>query len=109
LPDQSIILGIGTGRCGMASLAKVLSQQPEMVCSHDEPPLLPWKNSEGRRLIPERFARFRKHAKARLLGDVAHFYLPYLEDAIAAEPDIRIVCLRRPKEEVVASFCQRLD
>ncbi len=40
---QSIILGIGTGRCGTASLAKILNQQPDTVCSFDEPPLLPWK------------------------------------------------------------------
>jgi hypothetical protein len=28
---QSIILGIGTGRCGMGSLAKVLNQQSDAV------------------------------------------------------------------------------
>ena len=64
---------------------------------------------DARRVLRERFARFRAHAKARLLGDVASFYLPYLEDAIALETDIRIVCLRRPREEVVTSFCEWLD
>jgi len=133
---QSIILGIGTGRCGLGSLAKVLNQQPDAVCSFDEPPLLPWRignapsppaplpKGEGsfsdspvprvgegsvERVIRERFARFRLHGKARRLGDCASFYLPYLEDAIAQEPDIRIVCLKRPREEVVADFCQWLD
>ena len=43
MTKQSIILGIGTGRCGTASLAKILNQQPDTVCSFDEPPLLPWK------------------------------------------------------------------
>ena len=107
--NQSIILGIGTGRCGTASLAKVLNQQTDAVCSFDEPPLLPWKHTDGARIIRERFARFRLHGKARRLGDCGSFYLPYLEDAIAAEPDIRVVCLRRPREEVVGSFCQWLD
>jgi len=32
-----------------------------------------------------------------------------LEEAIAAEPDIRIVCLKRPRAEVVASFCEWSD
>jgi hypothetical protein len=109
MSTQSIILGIGTGRCGTASLAKVLNQQTEAVCSFDEPPLLPWKPVDGQRVIRERFARFRLHGKKRLLGDCASFYLPYIEDAIAAEPDIRIVCLKRPREEVVAGFCQWLD
>ena len=106
---QSIILGIGTGRCGTGSLAKVLNQQGDTVCSYEEPPLLPWRAVDARRVLRERFARFRTHAKARLLGDVALFYLPYLEEAIALEPDIRIVCLRRPREEVVTSFCEWLD
>ncbi len=105
MPSQSIILGIGTGRCGLASLAKILNQQPDAVCSFDEPPLLPWNltpsplaalptnlrsvpgEGDRVRIIKERFARFRLHGKARLLGDCASFYLPYLQDAIAQEPD----------------------
>ena len=45
--NQSIVLGIGTGRCGLRSLAKILNQQPETQSSYEEPPLLPWKLSEG--------------------------------------------------------------
>jgi len=103
---QSIILGIGAGRCGLASLARILNGQPDVQCSYDEPPLLPWTpdvqpaavrlaDGEGEQgpggVIRARFARFRQHGTARRLGDVASFYLPYLEEAIAAEPDIRIV------------------
>ncbi len=60
---QSIILGIGTGRCGTASLAKILHQQQDAVCSYDEPPLLPWNHTDGLRVIQERFARFRLHGE----------------------------------------------
>ncbi len=124
--QQSIILAIGAGRCGLASLARILNQQPDAQCSYDEPPLLPWSlgeepaadcpaggDGDGERgpgrIIRERFARFRHHGTAPRLGDAASFYLPYLEEAIAAEPDIRIVCLKRPREEVVASFGRWLD
>ena len=107
--NPSILLGIGTGRCGLASLAKVLHQQTDVLCSHDEPPRLPWKHGDGRRVMRERFARFRRSGEARLLGDCASFYLPYVEDAIAEEPEIRIVCLRRPREEVVADFGHWVD
>jgi len=121
---QSIILGIGAGRCGLASLARILNGQPDVQCSYDEPPLLPWMpdvqpaavrlaDGEGEQgpggVIRARFARFRQHGTARRLGDVASSYLPYLEEAIAAEPDIRIVCLKRPRDEVIASFCRWLD
>ncbi len=44
-----------------------------------------------------------------VLGDAASFYLPYLEDALAAEPDIRVIGLKRPREETVASFGRFLD
>ena len=31
------------------------------------------------------------------------FYLPYLADALATEPELRVVGLRRPREETVES------
>jgi hypothetical protein len=107
--NQSIVLGIGTGRCGLRSLAKLLNQQPETQSSYEEPPLLPWKPSDAERVIRERFARFRARGREQILCDVASFYLPYLDAAIAAEPSIRIICFRRPREEVVVSFCEWLD
>ena len=106
---QSIILGIGTGRCGLRSLTTLLNQQPEVQASYKELPFLTWRVADGERIIKARFARFRNTGRGRILGDVAPFYLPYLEIAIAAEPGIRIVCLRRPREEVVASYCEWLD
>ena len=66
---QSIILGIGTGRCGLASLAKILNHQPDAQCSYEDAPLLPWLHTDGQRVIRERFARFRHFGKAQLLGD----------------------------------------
>jgi hypothetical protein len=106
---QSIVLGIGTGRCGLRSLAKLLNQQPDVQSSYEEPPLLPSKSCDADRVIRERFARFRQNGRGRILCDVASFYLPYLDVAIAAETNIRILCLRRPREEVVVSFCEWLD
>ena len=43
------------------------------------------------------------------MGDVASFYLPYTEEAIRFDSGIRIICLKRPREEVVAGFCRFLD
>ncbi|MBC7078735.1 MAG: class I SAM-dependent methyltransferase, partial [Synergistales bacterium] len=99
--QQRIVLGMGSGRCGTLSLARVLSQQLGVIVSHEEPPLLPWRREPGDRVIRERFARWRCSRRAEIVGDVASFYLPYVEDAIALEPAIRIVCLKRPREEVV--------
>ena len=109
LMTQSIILGIGAGRCGLRSLTTLLNQQPEVQASYRELPFLTWRVGDGEPIIKARFARFRNTGRGRILGDVAPFYLPYLEIAIAAEPAIRIVCLRRSREEVVASYCEWLD
>ena len=106
---QQIVLGIGSGRCGTLSLARLLNQQPDVQASHEEPPLLPWSGADAARVIGERFARMRRQREAPILGDVASFYLPYLDEIIAAEPEVRIICLKRPREEVVASFCRWLD
>lgn len=105
----SIVLGIGSGRCGTESLAAVLNRHPGVKVSHEEPPLLPWRHEPEPRVIGERLARFQRRPEAQLVGDVASFYLPYVEDAIRAEPTIRIVCLKRDREEVVQSFCRWLD
>jgi hypothetical protein len=90
----------------------VLNRQPDAQSSYEEVPWLPWeRRGDARQVLAARFARFRRNAKPGrpLLGDCASFYLPYLEDVIALEPDVRIVCLKRPCEEVVAGFCEWLD
>lgn len=107
--SRTFVLGIGSGRCGTFSLAGVLSQQPETSVSHEERPLLPWAKPEGVPGIRERMERIRNTRKERVVGDVASFYLPYVEEAIQLDSDIRVVCLKRPRHEVVASFCKWVD
>jgi Sulfotransferase domain len=107
---QQFILGIGSGRCGTLSLAHVLDAQPETHASHEDPPLLPWKRESGRTIMEQRFVRWRRRYKdAAVVADVASFHLPYIEEAIAQEPELRVVCLKRPREEVVESFCKWLE
>ena len=106
--DNRLLLIVGSGRCGLHSLVNVLNRQPGAKVSFEEPPLLPWKRP-GDGLLRERFARWRRTRGPGVLGDAASFYLPYLEDALAAEPDIRVIGLKRPREETVASFGRFLD
>ncbi len=83
--QQAIVLGMGSGRCGTLSLAQVLSRQPGVMFSHEAPPLLPWQREPGSNVIRERFARWRRTRQAAIVGDVASFYLPYVEDALALD------------------------
>jgi hypothetical protein len=104
-----IILVVGAGRCGLISFMGLLARQGGVSVSLEDTPLLPWKRASGDQVIRERFARFRRKRPAEVIVDTASFYLPYLADAIALEPDIRIVGLKRPRDEQVASFERFLD
>jgi hypothetical protein len=103
------VLVLGPGRCGLTSVTELLNRQPSTKLTQDDPPLLPWKSRGKSGLISERFARFRRDRSAEMIGDTAAFYLPYVEEAVSADPGVRVVGLRRPREEIVASFCGFLD
>jgi len=103
-----MIVGIGSGRCGTLSLARLLDKQPNANVTHERRPLLPWSPTDRKRLVAERIASLRTGAGG-LVGDVASFYLPYVEDFIAQAPDIRIIALQRDCDEVVRSFCDWSD
>ncbi len=99
-----IILGIGTGQCGTRALAALLNSQPDAHVTHEDPPLLPWRRNPKWPGIRERLGRFRTSRPQRFIGDVAHYYLPYVEEAIALEPGLRIICLERARDEVISGF-----
>ena len=105
---HGIVLGIGSGRCGTLSLAKLLNSQPNSHVTHERRPLLPWSSDCRERLVAERVASLRGNS-SYLVGDVASFYLPYVEELIRQVPDIRIIALKRDCEEVVKSFCDWSD
>ncbi|MBQ3225614.1 MAG: hypothetical protein IJB48_01005 [Clostridia bacterium] len=107
-----IVLGLGTGQCGLKLLADILNAQQDCAISYEDPRSLPWKHNPAHLVgcenfipsIKECFVRWNNTRSESILGDVASFYLPYVEEAMSAEENIRIVCLQRSKEEVVAAF-----
>lgn len=98
-----IVLGIGSGRSGTMSLATLLDRQPAARVTHERRPLLPW-HGDTQRLVKERIEQFRGFT-GQLVGDVASFYLPYVEAFVSQVPQVRIIAIRRDCEEVVRSFC----
>lgn len=107
-----IILGLGVGQCGLKLLSDLLSAQPDTLVTHEDTPFLPWKPLSGKlvgcetlpvSMVP-RLARWRQKRPQARIGDVASFYLPYAEEMMEIEPRCRMICLRRPKEEVVRAF-----
>lgn len=97
---KRIVLGLGSGRCGTLTLARLLDAQPGFSVTHECIPA-PWEFSEAsyRKLCEELASR-----PAPVVGDVASYHLPYVPRFFADFDDVRCVCLRRERAEVVDSF-----
>ncbi len=132
--DTYMIFGLGSGRSGTASLAGLFNAQPNTVCFHEvNPSAMAWRGAEGtvisllrdfrailageeRALTIDRTSPHRDGPVPRLraldrvtgIGDVGHYYLPYVETILTRAPNARFPCLWRDREEVVESFIAKL-
>lgn len=98
---KKVIIGLGTGRCGTMSLANLLSSQSGVIVPHEYQALpLPWDFSQT--------ALERKIESLRYInGDVGFYYLNYVEQIVDIFPQVRFVCLKRNKNEVVESYMKK--
>jgi len=99
--NKTVFIGCGTGRCGTTSLARLIGGCENAVCTHERRPLLPWTFNEE--LFQER-VRWFSNSTASVIGDVAYYYLPYLERFIQEFPDVKIICLERDRQAVIDSY-----
>lgn len=98
-----LVLGIGTGRNGSTTLSELLAAQPDARVTHELPPILSWdRKTSADEFHVQRF----KHLLTQfsIVGDVAHWWLPKLDEIIQSIPSVRIVALKREKQETVNSF-----
>ena len=119
-----LVIGLGTGRCGTVTLAHLLRAQDgcSATFTHEQHPLLPWTQPSGRAALRAVDGRVRlllqRHLRAdfdsggaashaTLVGDVASFYLPYVELILGVEPAAKFVVLQRSRDAVVASFLRK--
>ena len=83
---KTLVIGLGTGRCGTRTFASVLNDQIDSDVTHEGLPLgkkmffrrpLPWRVNSflGRKTINKIAYR-----PAKLVGDVALYYLPYIHE-----------------------------
>jgi hypothetical protein len=109
-PPPKIIVGIGSGRCGTLSLARLLSRQPDTVVRHECRPVLPWDQARAPHSIRDRFLKLMSlFPDARRVGDIASYYLPYVHDILDAFPDCGVACLKRPQDETIESFVKWVE
>lgn len=95
------IFGIGTGRCGTGSLAKLLDKQPGIWCSH-EGEFCPWEKD----LVAyyQSLVSLVSKAGETKIGNVAFYWKNYLSEIFRDLNDPKVIVLKRKKEEVIESF-----
>lgn len=117
---QRVVIGLGSGRCGTMSLAKILDSQVDTACTHEFgsvalPPSkrhkkkrtrqtfdpLPW-DPRNELEMKKRLMRMQAQPHS-LVGDCSLYLLPYVF-FIAHATNASFVCLQRDREETIDSF-----
>lgn len=102
---RMIIIGLGTGRCGTLSLAKMLNSQNNCEITHEQKPILEWYGKDLE-VVRSRIAKYQK--LDIYAGDVSSAYLNYVEDIYEiAGNEVRFICLERDKEENIKSWLRK--
>lgn len=129
-----IVIGLGTGRSGTASLAKLLNAQQDALCFHEMNPSCvrfsgtprPILNAIdefqviidggdpsmmtvdlGRGVAAKAYDQLCKMPRVGLIGDIAFYYLTYVEAIAARNPNVRFLCLRRDIDETITSWMNK--
>jgi len=126
-----IVLGLGSGRTGTASLSYLIGSQKDAICFHElnptgvvfdgnPQPILntinefqAMINGGDKRLLsldysrPASVAKYEELMKkdnVNIIGDIAYYYLKYVDDILKINTDVRFVCIKRDKKQTVASW-----
>lgn len=99
--DKKLIIGLGTGRCGTMSLSLLLSRQPDTVVTHERDPHLGWCFDAG--ALRYKLTQILSD-DAAAVGDVAFYYLPYIEAILSRLPAAKFVVLQRSRVQTIRSY-----
>lgn len=108
--ETQLVIGCGSGRCGTVSLASLLDLQARSEITHERyGPDLHWKNSRGKamRVLQERYLEEAEDAPAQIVGDVQGTWIWYAEMFLEATEEVRIICMKRPREPTVESILRK--
>lgn len=115
----TIVIGIGSGRCGTHSLSALLSAQRNSFVSHERTALgrqcrgMEWPSEDHPVTAEEENHRVRnqvefylnrKEGNFDLVGDVGHFHLAYAESYLHLDQRIKFVVLKRPRQDTIESW-----
>ena len=97
---ERLIIGLGAGRCGTTSLARLFREQNDTKSTH-ECALLPHKYSEQKF---RGYMRKLHDRECRISVDVSLWALPYVKEIHKRYPATKFVCLKRDPTAIKTSF-----
>ena len=105
MDKPQIIIGLGTGRCGTVSLSHLLNSQKSSQFTHEANPRLPWEQNMN---LFDKFMTGLEETDKDFVGDVSFYHLPYVEQMIMRNSEIKFVCLQRDKDATVKSYLKKI-
>jgi len=112
---KKYFIGIGTGRCGTMSLAKLVNNCENCNVSQEYPPneldgpnckdkILPWAFNKQKAQLKLKDLLW---LNGQLVGDVAFYYLNYIDFFISKLPNLKVINIYRNKDEVCESYMNK--
>ena len=99
------LIGVGPGRCGTLSLAKILSSSPRVHCVHEA-----YRMTEGMTPdVGEMMRRLEPIRDGNLHGQVGMLWLGLVPIIRLQYPNLPVVCLHRDKDAVIRSYMKRQE
>jgi hypothetical protein len=132
--NSPIVIGLGSGRSGTASLSSLLDRQVGGICFHEMNPSCavfsgnPQSHlntvSEFRNLLRggnraylsidysrpysvRTYEKLQSMEELNLIGDIAYYYLNYVDELAAAAPECVFICIKRDRTQTVNSWLKK--
>lgn len=101
---MSLIIGLGTGRCGSVSLSKILKSQKDSYFTHEFNSI----PRDWERTTPFEI-EFAKHISSgkKFFGDVASYNLEITKYYLNSGIDLKAIILKRDRQKVIDSFLKK--
>ena len=134
LPHGRIVIGVGSGRSGTASLTSLIDQQPGAICFHEMNPscavfegnpqpqinaVLEFQQILGggdrsrltidysRQFSVQTYTKLQQIKQVNLIADIAFYYLNYVDELLGAAPECIVICMKRDRESTISSWLKK--
>ncbi len=134
LDRARIVIGLGSGRSGTASLTSLLHRQSGGICFHEMNPSCAvfsgnpqshvntvhefqkllrgddraWLSIDySRPSSVKTYEKLQGMEELTLIGDIAFYYLNYVDELLLFAPECVFICIRRDREETVSSWLKK--